>query len=57
MSPDRKQTVNGHAVEEFYWAGRWVVYVDGILSAQTFDQACKTLESGDVPLLTTADVY
>lgn len=28
MSPERKEMVNGKLVEEYYWAGELIVYVD-----------------------------
>lgn len=33
MTPDRIAYINGHKIEEFYWAGKMVVYVD----SRTFD--------------------
>jgi len=28
MTPDKKKTINGHKVEQFYWGGKDVVYID-----------------------------
>ena len=28
MNPTRRAEINGHVIEEFYWNGRMVVYVD-----------------------------
>ena len=44
MSPDRVKVIGSQKVEEFYWAGRQVVYVDNCLSKDTFDEACSKLE-------------
>ena len=44
MSPDRVKIVGNQKVEEFYWVGRHVVYVDNRLSKDTFDEACSKLE-------------
>ena len=28
MSPHRQQIINGRKIEEYYWAGEMVVYID-----------------------------
>ena len=38
MKAERKKIVNGKTIEEFYWAGRLVVYVDNNLKNGTFDE-------------------
>lgn len=43
MTPDRKITIGGSRVEEFYWAGKMVVYVDNQLTGETFEEAVKRL--------------
>ncbi len=37
MTPNRKKTLNGHKIEQFYWAGKQVVYLNDRLSHKTFD--------------------
>jgi hypothetical protein len=44
MSPDRKKTINGVTVTEYYWAGEMVVYIDNRASGMSFDGAVKMLE-------------
>lgn len=39
MSPDRREIVNGVLIEQYYWAGKMVVYVDHYISNLTFEQA------------------
>ena len=46
MSPDRKDTINGHRIEEFYWAGRMVTYVDNQLTSASYDAACALAREG-----------
>lgn len=44
MSPDRVKIIDDQRIEEFYWAGRMVVYIDNKLTDETFDQACNRLD-------------
>ena len=47
MTPHKTKSINGHKVEQFYWAGRMVVYVDNHLQKdQTFEEVCADLEEG-----------
>jgi len=46
MSPERKKIVNGKKVEEYYWAGKKVVYVDNHGVEMTFDEACNAILEG-----------
>lgn len=39
MSPERKTTIGKVLIEEYYWGGRMVVYVDHYATDETFDQA------------------
>ncbi len=43
MTPDRKQTVNGKLIEEFYWAGRYVTYIDGRFFDGSYTRAIESL--------------
>ena len=45
MTPDKKKIINGQKVEQYYWAGKNVVYVDNVLQEnQTFDEVCTELK-------------
>ena len=44
MSPERKENIGPHKVEEFYWAGRMIVYVDDKLTSETFDDAVSGIK-------------
>ena len=37
MSPDRVKVVNGFRVEQFYWGGKQVVYIENKLVKKSFD--------------------
>lgn len=41
MSPNRVEIIGKKKIEEYYWAGRYVVYVNNQLTTETFAQACK----------------
>lgn len=45
MTPERKKTIDGTKVEEFYWAGKMVVYIDNQRTDESYDAACKRLEA------------
>lgn len=49
MRPDRQKTVCGRKVEEFFWGGALVVYVDNHAVQTSFDTTCETIESGQEP--------
>lgn len=38
MSPDKVKTIRGHKIEQFYWAGRNVVYIDNRLTDWKYDE-------------------
>jgi len=48
MSPEREAVINDHKVQEYYWAGEMVVYVDYQLTEETFEEASKRLAAGEV---------
>ena len=52
MRPDDKMIINGHKVEEYYWAGKKVVYINNRLTEKTFDDACKDLRKEQVKEMT-----
>lgn len=41
MKPDRKEKIGKTIVEEFYWAGRMVVYVNNRKYNGTFEEATE----------------
>lgn len=41
MKPYRVKEVNGNKIEEFYWAGKYVVYVNNRLFDGEFEKAIK----------------
>ena len=41
MSPDRKVKINGHLIEEYWWTGEWVVYIDHTKSDMTYEKAVE----------------
>ena len=49
MSPERKETINGQLIEEYYWAGKAVVYLDHHLVEQpfSFEELCEILRAED----------
>lgn len=47
MSPDRKETVNGKLVEEYYWAGEYVVYVDHRAAKGSFEKIIEKLRRNE----------
>jgi hypothetical protein len=47
VTPSQKKTVNGHTVTEYYWNGKYAVYIDSKLAECTFRAAvarCMTEE-------------
>ena len=53
MNTTRKEMIRGHKVEEYYWHGEYVVYINNHLTQETFLGACKRLreELGDSTML------
>ena len=47
MDSQRTETINGIKVEEYYWNGKVVVYVDNQKVEGTFEDACKAITNGD----------
>lgn len=43
MSPDRKIVIGGKLVEEYYWAGKMVVYIDHYATEETYEEAVARL--------------
>lgn len=43
MSPERRKWIDNKLVEEYYWAGKMVVYIDHHATKETFEQACERL--------------
>lgn len=44
MRPERTSKIGGILVEEFYWNGKMVVYMNNHKYDGTFDQACEKAE-------------
>lgn len=44
MTPERRQEIGGHKVEEYIWNWKAVVYVDNLATEETFEAACARLE-------------
>lgn len=38
MTPERETVVNGKKIQEYYWAGRMVVYVNNYKSERTYEE-------------------
>lgn len=45
MSPTRKTTIDGKLVEEYYWAGEYVVYVNHFKTMFTYEQVLELLRT------------
>ena len=46
MTPERKhRAANGALVEEYYWGGKLVVYIDHHATEQTYSEACAFVDS------------
>lgn len=43
MQPQRKCTINGKLIEQYYWAGELVVCVDHYAVETTYDQAVEAI--------------
>ena len=43
MSPERKITINGYKIEEYWWCGDFCCYVNNKLSKNTYDENVKEL--------------
>lgn len=41
MRPERSAQINGQLIEEYYWAGEFIVYVNNQRFNGTFDEACE----------------
>ena len=41
MDSERSVKINGNLIEEFYWAGEIVTYVNNKLEKGTFEEVCK----------------
>jgi hypothetical protein len=39
VTAERTFNINGNKIEEFYWNGRFIVYVNGKLSEKTYEEA------------------
>jgi hypothetical protein len=46
MEADEKKKINGMLIENYYWNGRFLTYVDHKLTAETFESACEKVKDG-----------
>lgn len=44
MSPNRTKIIKGIKVHEYYWNGKFVVYIDNHKTDESFNDAVKRLE-------------
>jgi hypothetical protein len=42
MTADRKTIINGNKLEEYYWNGKMVVYINNHLTEMSYDEAVKS---------------
>ena len=49
MNPERKKIIDGHKVEEFYWNGEMVVYIDNYATEKTFEEVVSDLQPKESP--------
>ena len=47
MQPERKKVVDGQKIEEFYWNGKMIVYVDNRLSDKAYDDITAPESEGE----------
>lgn len=45
MTPERKIEIDGHLIEEYYWAGKLVVYLDHRVIDQTYEEVQKMVRA------------
>lgn len=45
ITPERKEVINGNEIEEIYWAGKFIVYINNRLYKGSFEEAVKQLTS------------
>lgn len=44
MSPERTCTIKGRKIAEYYWAGKYPVYVDNRLTEGSYEEVCARIE-------------
>ena len=47
MSPTNQTQVGDYKIEEFYWAGGYVVYVNNRAVTESFDEAVELAKKGE----------
>ena len=47
MKPYRKTIVRDHKIEEFYWCGRMVTYIDNRQFVGSYEEAIKSVNCED----------
>lgn len=43
MGPERTAKIGSHVIEEFYWNGRYSVYIDSNKAVDTFGEVCDVV--------------
>ena len=49
MTPEQSTEIKGRKVEQFYWAGKTVVYVDNHLVRGSYSETCEAVRKGVEP--------
>ena len=44
MTPERSTSINGRRIDEFYWHGEMVVYIDHRATEESYDDAVARLQ-------------
>lgn len=48
MKPEREKKIGRNLIEEYYWAGKWVVYVNNKRYDGTLEEAIEMVKKGIV---------
>jgi len=49
MTPERKEVINGHKIEEYIWSRKLVVYIDNQAFEGTFWEAIDKVKQDNQP--------
>ena len=47
MNAERYTEINGKTIEEYYWAGKLVVYVNNFKFDGTYEEACAAVKRSE----------
>jgi len=59
MDAERKVTINGNKISEYWWAGKFIVYINNRASDLSFESACeraKNIEKSQITNLTKGEI-